>query len=90
MRALRTSMRAISVLLGACLYPVTWLHKPTSVRPPRWALIGAATIANLDRFVFEGPHLQGGMLDFSGKLMVDDVEKIKAFIQGTADVIWPK
>lgn len=73
-----------------CLYPVTWLHKPTSVRPPRWALIGAATIANLDHFVFKGAHLQGGMPDFSGKLKVDDVEKIKAFIQGTADVIRPK
>jgi hypothetical protein len=73
-----------------CLYPVTWLHKPTSVRPPRWALIGAATIANLDHFVFKGPHLQGAMPDFSGKLKVDDVEKIKAFIQRTADVIRPK
>ncbi|AGW89664.1 hypothetical protein N234_06440 [Ralstonia pickettii DTP0602] len=31
-----------------------------------------------------------GMPDFTGKLSAEDVEKIKAFIQGTADAIRPK
>ena len=31
-----------------------------------------------------------GMPDFTGRLSADDVEKIKAFIQGTADAIRPK
>ena len=30
------------------------------------------------------------MPDFTGKLSMQDVEKIKAFIQGTADAIRPK
>jgi quinohemoprotein ethanol dehydrogenase len=30
------------------------------------------------------------MPDFTGKLTPDDAEKIKAFIQGTADAIRPK
>jgi len=57
---------------------------------PNLGYSATATIANLDHFVFKGPHLQGGMPDFSGKLKVDEVEKIKAFIQGTADAIRPK
>jgi quinohemoprotein ethanol dehydrogenase len=31
-----------------------------------------------------------GMPDFTGKLKADDLEKIKAFIQGTADAVRPK
>ena len=31
-----------------------------------------------------------GMPDFSERLSLDDVQKIKAFIQGTADAIRPK
>jgi quinohemoprotein ethanol dehydrogenase len=30
------------------------------------------------------------MPDFNGKLKPEDVEKIKAFIQGTADAVRPK
>ncbi len=48
------------------------------------------TIANLDKFVFKGPQTAVGMPDFTGKLTVADLEKIKAFIQGTADAIRPK
>ena len=50
----------------------------------------AAVIANLDRYVFKGPDTANGMPDFTGKLTGDQVEKIKAFIQGTADAIRPK
>jgi quinohemoprotein ethanol dehydrogenase len=47
-------------------------------------------IANLDKFVFKGPMMNQGMPDFTGKLTMEDMEKIKAFIQGTADAIRPK
>jgi len=50
----------------------------------------AEIIANLDKFVFKGPSTANGMPDFTGKLTPDQVEKIKAFIQGTADAIRPK
>ena len=48
------------------------------------------TIANLDKFVFNGPFTSNGMPDFTHKLTHEQVEKIKAFIQGTADAIRPK
>jgi len=48
------------------------------------------TITNLERHVFNGPFTSQGMPDFTGRLTVEDVEKIKAFIQGTADAIRPK
>ena len=40
--------------------------------------------------VFKGPFMDRGMPDFSGKLSEDDVSKIAAFIQSTADTIRPK
>ena len=49
-----------------------------------------SVIENLDVMVFEGPLLSSGMPHFTGKLSEIDVEKIKAFIQGTADAIRPK
>lgn len=51
--------------------------------------VGAETIANLKNFVFKGPHMDKGMPDFTGKLSDDDVVKIIAFIQGTADAVRP-
>ena len=50
----------------------------------------AEIIANLDKFVFKGPATLNGMPDFTGKLTLEQVEKVKAFIQGTADAIRPK
>jgi quinohemoprotein ethanol dehydrogenase len=47
-------------------------------------------IENLDKFIFNGPATTRGMPDFTGKLTAADVEKLKAFIQGTADAIRPK
>jgi len=40
--------------------------------------------------VFKGPFSGQGMPDFTGKVKPEDIEKIKAFIQGTADAIRPK
>src|SRR5262249_22600927 len=50
----------------------------------------AEIIANLDKYVFKGPMAELGMPDFTGRLKADDVEKLKAFIQATADAIRPK
>ncbi|MFS8978075.1 PQQ-dependent dehydrogenase, methanol/ethanol family [Cupriavidus necator] len=57
---------------------------------PNLGYIDAAYIENLDKVVFKGPAMSRGMPDFTGKLTADDVEKIKAFIQGTADAVRPK
>jgi quinohemoprotein ethanol dehydrogenase len=47
-------------------------------------------ISNLDKIVYKGPFMASGMPDFTGRLTGADLEKIKAFIQGTADAIRPK
>ncbi len=47
-------------------------------------------ITNLESMVFAGPFTKQGMPDFTGKLKPDEVVKIRAFIQGTADAIRPK
>jgi PQQ-dependent dehydrogenase (methanol/ethanol family) len=57
---------------------------------PNLGYMDAAFIENLDKFVYKGPATARGMPDFTGKLSNDDVQKIKAFIQGTADAIRPK
>ncbi|MDM0047029.1 PQQ-dependent dehydrogenase, methanol/ethanol family [Variovorax dokdonensis] len=57
---------------------------------PNLGYMDAAYIENLDKFIFKGPAMARGMPDFTGKLSAEDVEKIKAFIQGTADAIRPK
>jgi quinohemoprotein ethanol dehydrogenase len=57
---------------------------------PNLAYMGAGFIENLDKFVYKGPATERGMPDFTGKLTPAEVEKIKAFILGTADAIRPK
>jgi quinohemoprotein ethanol dehydrogenase len=57
---------------------------------PNLGYLDPAYIEHLDKFIFKGPAMARGMPDFTGKLSMDDVEKIKAFIQGTADAIRPK
>lgn len=57
---------------------------------PNLGYSATETIANLDRFVFKGPMTDKGMPDFTGKLKTEDIDKLKAFIQGTADAIRPK
>lgn len=49
--------------------------------------VSADTLNGLDTIVFDGPFLSQGMPDFTGKLTHAEVEKIKAFIQGTADSV---
>lgn len=48
-----------------------------------------ATIANLEQYLF-GALARNGMPNFTGRLKPADVDKLKAFIQGTADAIRPK
>jgi quinohemoprotein ethanol dehydrogenase len=57
---------------------------------PNLGYMDAAVIENLDKYVFGGPATDRGMPDFTKRLSREDVEKIKAFIQGTADAIRPK
>jgi quinohemoprotein ethanol dehydrogenase len=57
---------------------------------PNLGYLDKSIIENLDKFVFKGPFMGQGMPDFTGKLSADDVEKIKAFIQGTADAVRAK
>ncbi|NUA25228.1 hypothetical protein FCJ59_00185 [Cupriavidus basilensis] len=47
-------------------------------------------IENLGKIVFNGAFVQQGMPDLTGKLTSEDVAKIQAFIQGTADAVRPK
>ncbi|WP_417547499.1 PQQ-dependent dehydrogenase, methanol/ethanol family [Marinobacter segnicrescens] len=44
-------------------------------------------IRNLESFVLEGALASRGMPDFSDRLTQEDVDKIRAFIMGTADTI---
>ncbi|MEP6876893.1 MAG: PQQ-binding-like beta-propeller repeat protein, partial [Burkholderiales bacterium] len=52
--------------------------------------ISADMLGKLGTVLFNGPYVQQGMADFTGKLKADDVAKLQAFIQGTADAIRPK
>jgi quinohemoprotein ethanol dehydrogenase len=54
------------------------------------AYVDADLIENLDKAVLSKAFVDQGMPDFTGKLKPEDLEKIKAFIQGTADAIRPK
>ena len=57
---------------------------------PNLGYVDADLIAKLDDAVFNKAFAEMGMPDFTGKLKPEDVEKIKAFIQGTADAVRPK
>ena len=52
--------------------------------------ISADQLSGLNNFVFKGPFESQGMPDFTGKLTPEQVTKIQAFIQGTADAVRPK
>ena len=47
-------------------------------------------IIYLKDIVFNGPFKDRGMPDFTGKLKEEDIPKLQAFIQGTADAVRPK
>jgi quinohemoprotein ethanol dehydrogenase len=57
---------------------------------PNLGYVKTEFISELDKFVFNGPYLKEGMPDFTGRLKPGDIDKLKAFIQGTADSIRPK
>lgn len=57
---------------------------------PNLGYSATEVIANLDKWLFNGPATKNGMPDFTGKLQPADVPKLQAFIQGTADAIRPK
>ncbi|MDU6831134.1 MAG: cytochrome c, partial [Bradyrhizobium sp.] len=52
--------------------------------------VPAEEITKLKDIVFNGPFRERGMPDFTDKLKEEDVVKIQAFIQATADAIRPK
>jgi len=54
------------------------------------AYISAEMLRALENYVFAGPMLAQGMPDFTGKLSEDEVEKIKAFIQSSAEAAGKK
>ncbi len=56
---------------------------------PNLGYSAQGVIGNLDKYMF-GALAKNGMPDFTGKLQPADVDKLKAFIQGTADAIRPK
>ncbi len=57
---------------------------------PNLGYVDKTFIENLDKILFNGPFVAKGMPDFTGKLTAQDVQKIKAFIQGTADAVRPQ
>ncbi len=57
---------------------------------PNLGYVDADLIGNLGKTVLSQEFADQGMPDFTGKLKPEDLEKIKAFIQGTADAIRPK
>ena len=57
--------------------------RTSATRPP-------PCIGNLEPVRLPRPDHGRGMPDFTGKLTPEQLDKIKAFIQGTADAIRPK
>jgi quinohemoprotein ethanol dehydrogenase len=57
---------------------------------PNLGYVQPAIISELDKYIFKGPFMANGMPDFTGRIKAEDVAKLKAFIQGTADSIRPK
>jgi quinohemoprotein ethanol dehydrogenase len=57
---------------------------------PNLGYSDAATIANLEQILLSGAYVESGMPSFEGKLTGDEIERITAFIQGTADAVRPK
>jgi quinohemoprotein ethanol dehydrogenase len=54
---------------------------------PNLGYVKPEIIRELDKYVYQGPFLGAGMPDFTGRIPPADLEKLKAFIQGTADMI---
>ncbi len=57
---------------------------------PNLGYVDADVISNLEKVVLSDAYMESGMPNFSGELKPEDVEAIKAFIEGTADAVRPK
>ncbi|PJK28477.1 PQQ-dependent dehydrogenase, methanol/ethanol family [Minwuia thermotolerans] len=57
---------------------------------PNLGFTDANVLRNLPDLVLSDTFVQGGMPDFTGRLSKDDVVRIQAFIQATADAVRPK
>ena len=79
---------ALYVAACAVCHGVPGVNRGGNVR--NLGYVPTETIANLKDIVFNGPFRDRGMPDFTGKLKEEEVVKIQAFIQGTADAIRPK
>jgi quinohemoprotein ethanol dehydrogenase len=79
---------ALYVAACATCHGVPGVDKGGNVR--NLGYVPVEEIANLKDIVFAGPFRDRGMPDFTGKLKDEDVVKIQAFIQGTADAVRPK
>lgn len=79
---------AIYVAACAACHSVPGVDNGGNIR--NLGYVGSETITNLKDIVFKGPFRDRGMPDFTGKLKEEDIPKLQAFIQGTADAIRPK
>ena len=80
--------RCIYVAACAACHGVPGVDKGGNIR--NLGYVAPETITNLKDIVFKGPFRDRGMPDFTGKLKEEDIPKLQAFIQGTADAIRPK
>jgi quinohemoprotein ethanol dehydrogenase len=79
---------AIYVAACAACHGVPGVDKGGNIR--NLGYVATESITNLKDIVFKGPFRDRGMPDFTGKLKEEDIPKLQAFIQGTADAIRPK
>ncbi|KRR13707.1 alcohol dehydrogenase [Bradyrhizobium jicamae] len=79
---------AIYVAACAACHSVPGVDNGGNIR--NLGYVAPETITNLKDIVFNGPFRDRGMPDFTGKLKEEDIPKLQAFIQGTADAIRPK
>jgi quinohemoprotein ethanol dehydrogenase len=79
---------AIYVAACAACHSVPGVDNGGNIR--NLGYVATESITNLKDIVFKGPFRDRGMPDFTGKLKEEDIPKLQAFIQGTADAIRPK
>jgi quinohemoprotein ethanol dehydrogenase len=79
---------AIYVAACAACHSVPGVDNGGNIR--NLGYVAPESITNLKDIVFKGPFRDRGMPDFTGKLKEEDIPKLQAFIQGTADAIRPK
>ncbi|ABQ37463.1 PQQ-dependent dehydrogenase, methanol/ethanol family [Bradyrhizobium sp. BTAi1] len=79
---------ALYIAACATCHGVPGVDKGGNIR--NLGYVPAEEITKLKDIVFNGPFRERGMPDFTDKLKEEDVVKIQAFIQATADAIRPK